>query len=37
MTAVLSASGIRAGFGSRAVLHGVDVEVRAHQVTGIFG
>jgi len=35
--ALLSASGIRAGFGAQTVLHGVDLDVNQGQVTGIFG
>lgn len=34
---ILVASGIRAGFGSQAVLHGVDLAVPDGEVTGIFG
>ncbi|MHB1487361.1 MAG: ABC transporter ATP-binding protein [Acidimicrobiales bacterium] len=34
---LLSAHGLRSGFGSQTVLHGVDLDVPAGQVTGIFG
>ena len=34
---LLSARGVRAGFGAQTVLHGVDVDVAPGQVTGIFG
>lgn len=37
MTNVLEATAIRAGFGSQAVLHGVDLTVAEGAVTGIFG
>jgi branched-chain amino acid transport system ATP-binding protein len=36
-TALLSARGVTAGFGAQTVLHGVDLDVAAGQVTGIFG
>jgi branched-chain amino acid transport system ATP-binding protein len=37
MTAVLQLSGVRAGFGAQTIIHGVDLDVQAGQVTGIFG
>ena len=36
-TPLLTARGIRAGFGAQTVLHGVDLDVEPGQVTGIFG
>jgi branched-chain amino acid transport system ATP-binding protein len=36
-TALLTARGVTAGFGAQTVLHGVDLDVAAGQVTGIFG
>lgn len=35
--ALLTATGVVAGFGSQTVLHGVDLTVAENQVTGIFG
>jgi len=35
--AALSARDLRAGFGAQTVLHGIDIDVPAGQVTGIFG
>jgi branched-chain amino acid transport system ATP-binding protein len=35
--AVLSARGLRTGFGSQAVLHGVDLEAAPGEATGVFG
>ena len=35
--AVLSARGLVTGFGSHAVLHGVDIDVREGEIAGIFG
>lgn len=37
MNRVLEVSGLRAGFGSQTIIHGVDLDVPAGQVTGIFG
>jgi branched-chain amino acid transport system ATP-binding protein len=38
MTApLLSLAGVRAGFGAQTIIHGVDLDVPAGQVTGIFG
>jgi len=34
---LLTARGVTAGFGAQTVLHGVDLDVRGGQVTGIFG
>jgi branched-chain amino acid transport system ATP-binding protein len=37
MTPLLEARGIVAGFGPQTILHGVDLDVAAGQVTGLFG
>jgi branched-chain amino acid transport system ATP-binding protein len=37
MTDLLTVRGLTAGFGAQTVLHGVDLDVPAGQVTGIFG
>lgn len=34
---LLEVRGLRAGFGSQTIIHGVDLDVRAGEVTGIFG
>ncbi|MDX6285062.1 MAG: branched-chain amino acid transport system ATP-binding protein [Frankiales bacterium] len=36
-TPLLTLTGIRAGFGSQTIIHGIDLEVPAGQVTGLFG
>ncbi|MDQ1704103.1 MAG: branched-chain amino acid transport system ATP-binding protein [Frankiaceae bacterium] len=36
-TTVLQLSGVRAGFGSQTIIHGIDLVVPEGQVTGIFG
>jgi branched-chain amino acid transport system ATP-binding protein len=36
-TIVVEAQGVTAGFGAQTVLHGVDLAVASHSVTGIFG
>ena len=36
-TTMLRLAGVRAGFGSQTIIHGVDLDVPAGQVTGIFG
>lgn len=35
--ALLEVRGLRSGFGSQTIIHGVDLDVRAGEVTGIFG
>lgn len=34
---LLAVSGLRAGFSSQTIIHGVDLEVRSGEVTGLFG